>query len=396
MGNSLRIRDEAETVLRSWNLLEIERGAPPVIDFDCHPTSEVIARADSRLAVRAQLTNLVAAAQDSVDEQHLAKRLLASITYLDALLGLRAPLGDYIRITQGCSAVGWPDEYLDSVRETACAHLAGLGVAWNGDTARELQATEGELDPADAAATIQQYAQELEDKVRQAVGSSAPYELSVEHVDLDVYWAYWLDGAGSRVRMRINKRRASFTEVQARQFALHEILGHGLQCASYTQKCGTEDVSWLRMTSVHAQQQVLLEGLAQAMPLFILPHDERLIARVRLAHYMELARAQLHIAINMGTDISTCSKRAKQLVPFWTDENVGDMLSDRSADPLLRSYLWAYPAGIDWFVNLADNATAEEHRRVLHRSYQEPLTPNDLHALWPAGPAIGGSSPIAK
>ena len=71
--------------------------------------------------------------------------------------------------------------------------------------------------------------------------------------------------------MRINARNASFTEVQARQFALHEVLGHGLQCASYAQQCREQDVPWVRLTSVHAQQQVLLEGLAQALPLFVRP-----------------------------------------------------------------------------------------------------------------------------
>jgi hypothetical protein len=49
---------------------------------------------------------------------------------------------------------------------------------------------------------------------------------------VDAYWAYWLDGAGQRVRLRLNMPNATFTKVQARQFALHEVLGHGLQGAS--------------------------------------------------------------------------------------------------------------------------------------------------------------------
>jgi hypothetical protein len=363
------------------------------VDFDCDPPSEAAPKATSRLAVREQLVALVAAAENSVAERHLAERLSASIAYLDALLGFRAPIGAYIQSTQGCAAAGWSGEYLDTVRETARQHLSDLGIKWHSDTARDLQASEGQIDSSDAAAVIREYADELENRLRRAVGSDAPYELSVEHVDLNVYWAYWLDGAGSRVRLRINAQQASFTDVQARQFALHEILGHGLQCASYAQRCATEDVPWLRMTSVHTQQQVLFEGLAQAMPLFVLPDDRQLTARVRLAHYLELVRGQLHIAINAGASIPECSDLARQLVPFWTDAAIGGMLTDRGLDPLLRSYLWAYPAGIDWFINLADSASPSTCREILSNAYQTPLTPSELQALWPEGPVFGGDMP---
>jgi hypothetical protein len=76
---------------------------------------------------------------------------------------------------------------------------------------------------------------------------------------------------------------------------------------------------------------------------------------VRVAHYVRPVRAELHVAINAGVAINECAAHARLRVPFWSDAEISDVLSDRSADPLLRSYLWAYPAGIDWFVRLADD-----------------------------------------
>jgi hypothetical protein len=301
------------------------------------------------------------------------------------------PVRAYIKATQGCDAQGWPEPYIASVRDTAIQHLAELGVSWGPTTMDELKATEVEVDAANAAGVIQKYASELETDVRQLVNSDAPFNLSIEHVDLDAYWAYWLDGAGANVRMRINSRRANFTDVQARQFALHEILGHGLQCASYAQSCQRLEVPWVRITSVHAQQQVLLEGLAQALPLFVCPDDQPLITRVRLVHYIELVRAKLHLAINDGANIPDCIALAKMHAPFWTEDAIGDMLSDRGANPLLRTYLWAYPAGIDWFVRLADEGPKETVRTLISAAYRSPLTPDELSALWPEGPAIGGT-----
>jgi hypothetical protein len=56
---------------------------------------------------------------------------------------------------------------------------------------------------------------------------------------------------------------------------------------------------------------------------------------------------------------------------------------------ITSSYLWSYPAGLDWFVNLAESGeTVAEH--IIQTAYKRPLTPNDLAALWPDGPPIGG------
>lgn len=134
----------------------------------------------------------------------------------------------------------------------------------------------------------------------------------------------------------------------------------------------------------------MLGGLAQALPLFVRPEDQPLIARVRLAHYLELVRAKLHLAINDGVSVPDCVALARKYVPFWSEARIADMLSDRGADPLLRSYLWAYPAGIDWFVRLADSASADTARSVLRSAYECPLTPGALTDLWPGGPAVGG------
>ena len=52
--------------------------------------------------------------------------------------------------------------------------------------------------------------------------------------------------------------------------------------------------------------------------------------------------------------------------------------------------MWSYPAGIDWFVRLAEEGGSAA-TAIFHAAYQEPLSPDDLQALWPSGPVIGGS-----
>ncbi|OLE30899.1 MAG: hypothetical protein AUG44_00110 [Actinobacteria bacterium 13_1_20CM_3_71_11] len=357
------MRDEVEATIRGWDAYERARGATPVIDYDLHP-QDAAAPAASRYEVLHRLGELRAAAPGDTDPRLIA-RLTADIAYLQAMLGVRATLRDYVRQTQGCDAAGWPEEYVTFRGDQARAALAGFGIP---DAIRE-------------AATG------LEPDVRALAGTDAPFRLAIETADVDAYWAYWLDGAGADARLRLNLRRARFTAVMARQFALHEVLGHALQSASLAARCA--GVPWVRLMSVHAPQQVASEGLAQALPLFVTPDDRHLVARVRLAHYTQLVLAELYVAINSGASVADCVRHGRARVPYWRDELIGDALSDAGTNPLLRSYLWSYPAGVDWFVRLAETDPAAAPA-VLRAAYREPLAPADLAAFAPDGPPIGG------
>ena len=384
------LRDDVEAVLRAWDAHETGRGAASIIDYDCYPGGDPVPAAPDRLQVLQRLAELHRRAMADGD-QHIVARLRADLAYLRALLGERAPLDAYVRDTQGCPATGWSEDTLTRRRDQAIAALAGLGIGWGPNVDAELRELEQPLSAEDAADAIRDAATQLEPRVRALVGSSAPYTLTIETADVDAYWAYWLDGAGPNARLRFNLRHARFTQVRARQFALHEVLGHALEFASFAHTASNEDVPWVRIMSVHAPHQVLMEGLAQALPLLITPDEPMLVARVRLAHYVQLVHARLHLAINAGTSIEECAADARALVPYWDDDEIADALADRGANPLLRSYLWAYPAGLDWFVALADAADHDTIRELTHAAYRQPLTPTDLAHLWPAGPAFGGN-----
>ncbi|MFA1544530.1 hypothetical protein [Actinomadura monticuli] len=384
----MNLRDEIEATLRAWHAYETGRGSVAVIDFDCAPTTTSPEPPTSRLAVYQRLTDLHTRATEA-GATHLIARLTADLAYLGALLGEHRPLNDYVQATQGCPAAGWQDGYITQRGDQARQALTALGIQWGPDTARDLNAIEGPIETDEAPDAIRQAADDYEQAVRQATGSQAPFNLTIQTTEVDAYWAYWLDGAGDKVRLRLNLRRASFTKVAARQFALHEVLGHGLQGASWSAQAAAEDVPWVRLMSVHAPQQVLLEGLAQALPLFITPDDELLVTRTHFDHYNQLVRAELHLALNEGANVAELADHARFRMPWIKEAAIADLLTDRGANPQLRSYLWAYPAGLDWFANLAE-ADKPTRTTVLQAAYRDPLTPSDLERLWPAGPTIGG------
>jgi hypothetical protein len=380
VGDITELRDRTEEVIRSWDALETGRGGRAVIDYDCAPHDRPVSPAASRLDVYQQLTQLRAtAAEIGSGARDIADVVKAHRAYVAALLGRRDPLSTYLRDTQGCAAEGLPEEHIQSVLDRARQAVDELGLSWGPELNRRLLQLEGPMSAEEAVEQIPEAARKLEPSLRELVRTTARYTLRIETMDAEEHWAYWLDGVGDQVRLRLNLHRASFTPALVRQFALHELLGHALQSASYAQACSADpDVPWVRLLSVNLPYQMMLEGWAQAMPLFLTPDDAPLIARVRLTHYLQLVRAELHLAVNSGVPLAECASHARTRVPFWTNATISDTLAERSADPLLRSYLWSYPAGVDWWVTLADQATAETRETLLQKVYQRPLTPSQL------------------
>ncbi len=307
------LRDDVEQIIRFWDAHERARGGRSIIDYDFAPTTAEIIPAASRLDVYERLSELLLQAQAS-GAGRIAETLTAHRAYLRSVLGERPPLEQYIRETQGCSAAGWSADYVTSVGERARVAIEGQGVRWGPRTNEDLIQVEKPIDLTDARDRVLDVAAEAEPAFRALTGSTSVYNVKIEIHDVDDYWAYWVDGAGNDVRLRFNTRQATFTEVRLRHFVLHEILGHGLQCATYADKA-TDDVDWVRLSSVNLPYQVLLEGLAQAIPLFVAPDDAPLITRVRIEHYEQLVRAELHIMINGGSTVAECAAHARARIP---------------------------------------------------------------------------------
>ncbi|MCA1708706.1 MAG: hypothetical protein LC808_37660, partial [Actinobacteria bacterium] len=320
----------------------------------------------------------------------LSAYLDAHIAYLCALMGQQLPFAEYISVTQGCTPRGWTQDYLEQRAWIAKDALEALKISWDEHTWKNLRSVSEQLPASEIGAAIADYADKHESSVRRLVDTAADFNLTIEDVEVEAYWSYWLDGAGHDTRLRINKKKVTFSHIDAYRFALHEVLGHALQYSSLTAQAEATTVKWPRILAVHCPHQVLFEGLAQVLPWIVALDDEIVIARTRVDHFMNLVRGQIHILINSGATAADCRDLARHQVPWWTDEEIARELYDRSRNPQFRSYLWSYPAGIDWFIRLIE-AGGITPTEVLREAYRRPLTPSELHELWPAGPVIGGN-----
>ena len=69
-----------------------------------------------------------------------------------------------------------------------------------------------------------------------------------------------------RARLRINRRNASFTQVDAYRFALHEVLGHALQYANLTEASEHGETSWPRQLAIPLPSPGALRGPGAGPP----------------------------------------------------------------------------------------------------------------------------------
>ena len=383
----MHLRNAVEHAVRRWDALERSRGEAPVIDFDCAPPAYRPRPFENRFAALEELSQL----GSHTNKQHPALRaqLDAHIVYLRALIGEQLPFDQYISMTQCCTARGWSPDYVEHRAQMAKDALESLGISWDNDTWVNLRSLSEQLPATNVASAIGEYADRYEPTIRRLVDTDAKFNLTIEDVEVDAYWSYWLDGAGHDARLRINKKKAEFTRVDAYRFALHEVLGHALQYSSLTAQAESDTVEWPRILAVHCPHQVLFEGLAQVLPWIASPEDQIVTVRTRLDHFTNLVRGQIHILLNNGVTVADCRALAQRQVPWWTDKEIAREFCDRSRNPQFRSYLWAYPAGIDWFIRLIETSDAPL-AEVLREAYKQPLTPTELHKLWPTGPVIGG------
>ncbi|MDQ3765359.1 MAG: hypothetical protein M3460_29010 [Actinomycetota bacterium] len=315
------LRDAVEEAVRRWDALERSRGEAPVIDFDCAPPAEKPRPFDHRFAALDTLNRFRIEA-NSAHQPALGAQLDAHIAYLRALIGEQLPFDQYISLTQGCKPRGWTQDYIEQRASIAKDALMPLGVSWDEHTWKNLRAVSEQLPVAEVGAAIVQYARKYESGVRRLIDTATDFNLSIEDVEIDAYWSYWLDGAGHDARLRINKNNASLSRIDAYRFALYEVLGHALQYSILTAQAGASTVEWTRILAVHFPHQILFEGLAQVLPWIALPDDEIVICRTRIDHFVNLVRGHIHILINSGATAEDCRDLAYRQVPWCTDEEI--------------------------------------------------------------------------
>lgn len=368
-------------LLVGWDALEQRNGAKGIIDFNVAGIVEA-----DRFEHRVDVLEAIVELRRSCDPgSFVGQRLTAHETYLRALMGQQFSFDAYVAATQAVLPATLPDRQLRAARTVAETQLAELGVNPNGSIDDQLSA----LDPPLPFDTVEQTFRSMLDEHRHSledvIGQPVPFELTIEDVEVDEYWSYWVDGAGTEFRLRLNRKRGSFTRVECLQFTFHELLAHCGQMKAWATHIAAGNLPrYFGLTTVHAPEQVMLEGLAQTLPLLI-PNeamtDPVLAVRLALMRHRLMIDNNLHCMINTGATVERCASYHEHWSLGSSTRRAITDLAARGAGPLYRSYLYAYPAGCELFWSAHERLRPEQQAELVRACYRGPQSADAIRAF---------------
>jgi hypothetical protein len=128
----------------------------------------------------------------------------------------------------------------------------------------------------------------------------------------------------------------------------------------------------------------MLEGLAQTLPLLI-PNeaviDSVLAVRLALMRYRLMIDNNLHCMINAGATIERCASYHERWSLGRSTRRAITDLAARGADPLYRSYLYAYPAGCELFWSAHEQLTPGQQAELVRACYRGPQSADAIRAF---------------
>ncbi|MGN9844349.1 hypothetical protein ACTMTI_40115 [Nonomuraea sp. H19] len=364
---------------RGWHALEtsgIYSDGHEIVDQDYSP---LLHHDDfsSRREVLGALTELRRrlAEQPGLD-QMVWDNLVASATFLRAMLGERLSLRHYVSVLYLYDPVPIPERTLEATAadvQELCGHF-GL-----------------EYRPEDRLPYFARFRVESPDEVVELARAGQDYwldrlyrhiepldelKIEIETVQKDEPWSFFLSSHAGLATWSINTHpRHTFTRGQCKYIASHEIAGHAVQNPSWARAVTRAGLpAALHIHATHHPIVTLAEGIAQALPYFLCPRSEldpemMLAKKLRELRDMVLANAQL--MLEGGSPVTAvweyCTSRLFFVEPFEIERD----LANRVLKPAQRAYQHCYAPAFLAFHRLAESLDQDEVGEFLRSHYQQ-------------------------
>lgn len=229
------------------------------------------------------------------------------------------------------------------------------------------------------------------DALADFIGIEIDPRISVSVVKEDQYWLNWASGDrenGFELKVNTHPRhRGKWTPGKLQIMPIHEVAGHFAQMTGWLNAIDNDElIEALGLTSTHDPQQFTTEGIAQTLPLYVPAIGELLSDEAwfefELGGLREMVYNNVHYWANEGPyDESKLVEYIQRFLPAEPEEEIKKEIRERTQDPLLQTYRYAYGIGFYWHRRWADNLTTTAKKRLLRVIYSQPLTPDQEKAL---------------
>jgi hypothetical protein len=317
---------------------------------------------------------------ESIDHPSIANKLSGHLAVLEAMLGQVSALGEFVGQTQRIAVQKISTSDIDALRQRAetAANACNSNLR---DMVFEPSPFGEEIvtDRESVKALFDERFEIYRTQIEARIDLKLAFEVEVSFVEIDQYWRFWVDGVGDRFRLRFNRFRDGFTASQIDQFVLHELIAHCGQATGWRNEIIAGNLDPVHgLTAIHTWEQAHLEGLAQTIPLFLESDiGDALRARVLKDALRQALLNNAYIDTENGMPVDQALAACDAVLPVNKPLRFFKSLADQKRHPQLRSYMFAYPAGLLALLSALDRNDFDQ-TAFLRASYRQPLELKDL------------------
>lgn len=373
--------------LMGWHKLEEKLGGPDIVDFNLieHQTGKEYG---SRWEVLNDLEKIQTKTENS--NSQTAFRLKAQNAFLRNLMGEHWDFTRYIENTMGFTPSKFSEKDIEKTRAELEEELSLNSIKLDEKTEKNLIAKDIVFSPEEAKRFFIDTFDKNKEALEQIIGKVIPFNVNVEIVNEDAYWANWVDGGGENYRLRFNTFNWKvFDKSNSTRLAFHEMLGHFVHVNCWREAISNNELPrHFGLTTVHGPESFQMEGLADSLYCFFESDDLQdpiFKARVKLQYYKELIINNAQIDINSGKTIDEVVKYIYKYLPYETKDVRAHGLKSWVNSPQFRAYEHVYPRSYNSFKRIAESLSQSQKNEFLKWCYRNYLLPRDIKQKYPQG-----------
>lgn len=367
----------------SWDALERSLNGYDIIDFNlCNVEfSKPLSTPSSRLDALAEGYKLLEKVEGELGTQdYNFKKLNSSITCLNIICGKRIELSEYIEKTLGFAPQLYHKDYLYGILNDIMVEAINHKIDFDKLVNNQIEELRYGPDKEDIIEAFTSEFASQKNLFHNEFGLDFDFDLKFEFVDVDAYWSYWIDGTGNQYRLRFNRSDRQYLQSEITQFCLHELIAHCGQASSWRKNIIAKKLPhFAGLLSIHSCEQVLLEGLAQGLPLLLDKYEGSLVClRAKKDLLRQLALNNCYIRAESGLDVDEIFKEYNEIFPATNIDRLVKDVSNQQRNPNLRSYMFSYPKGFEMVYEISAEKDFNKVDNFINSAFNKPMLFKDI------------------
>jgi len=318
----------------------------------------------------------------------------ASYIYAKKLAGHKIPNLEYIETTQSNEPMMTPEDFLWAWQEKPLSHLKSIGIKQPNFQAIEKWRKENAITPEKAQESLNNNAIDAISAVQKFLKEKVDVDFYIEPVDTNDYYWVWADtDEEKRFLLRQNfstARNKIWTPGKTEELGWHEGGAHLARMAKRRNLIRNGKLHpFFGLTTVHGPEASVDEGLGQTLTYFIPGAYDSLSDegkfQVDSSILRQMVYGNVHIMINDPREnwsVNSISRYIKQFIPWESNTEITREIKDRTQNPLMQAYRYAYGLGARMMIVYAHNLSQRGKRAFLKDIYSKPFSMSQVSTLF--------------